>query len=177
MLERMTIGRAELSGEINVSAELQHPVVIALENGLRLRRRELESLEILRLIRFEGFAVLFFHQRHAEHVDAIALPRALGIEHEGAGNVVVIMLGACHRLSSTGAAIRSFPYIAQGAAAAKAVPGGQGTDLFRALRRLAEIPARTVSFHISRQPIFVPAARFLRPGFELWLRAPEMRGG
>ncbi len=49
-----------------------------------------------RLVRLEGLAVLVLHQRHAEHVDAVALARALGIEHEGAGNVVVVLRFAGH---------------------------------------------------------------------------------
>ena len=30
----MAVGRAELGGEIDVAAELEHPVVVALEDGL-----------------------------------------------------------------------------------------------------------------------------------------------
>src|SRR6478672_11387871 len=36
MLERMAVGRAELRGEIDVAAEFQHPVVLALEDRLAL---------------------------------------------------------------------------------------------------------------------------------------------
>src|SRR5206468_10195939 len=97
MLERMAVGGAELGGEVNVAAEFQHPVVVALENGVGLRGSEIELLEVFRLVRLEGFAVLVLHQRHAEHVDAVALARALGVEHEGAGDVVIVMLRACHR--------------------------------------------------------------------------------
>src|SRR5436305_13423378 len=40
MLERMAVGRAELSGEIDVAAALEHPVVLAFEDGLALVRRQ-----------------------------------------------------------------------------------------------------------------------------------------
>jgi len=93
----MAVGRAELGGEIDVAAELEHAVVVALEDGLGLRRREVELLEILGLVRLEGLAVLVLHQRHAEHVDAEPLARALRVEHEGAGDVVIVVLRACHR--------------------------------------------------------------------------------
>src|SRR5215203_4662529 len=36
MLERVAVGRAELGGEIDVAAELQHPVVLTLEDRLAL---------------------------------------------------------------------------------------------------------------------------------------------
>src|SRR5262245_34590043 len=96
MLERMAVGRAELGGEIDVAAELEHPVVVALEDGVGLLRRELEPLEIFRLVGAERLAVLVLHQRHAEHVDAVALARALSVEHERARNIVVILRRARH---------------------------------------------------------------------------------
>ena len=43
MLERMAVGRAELGGEVDVAAELEHPVVLALEDRLALLRRESET--------------------------------------------------------------------------------------------------------------------------------------
>src|SRR5262245_21738272 len=107
MLERMPVRGAQLGGEIDVAAELQHPVVGALENGFGLRRREVQPLEIFRLVRFQCFAVSLLHQRHAEHVDAVALALALVVELERAWYIIIIMLGACHRLSSTRTATRS----------------------------------------------------------------------
>src|SRR5262249_25176012 len=106
MTERVPVRRAELGGEIDVAAELQHAVVVALEDGLGLLRRQLELLEIFRLVRLEGLAVLVLHQRHAEHVDAVALARALGVEHEGPRDVVVVVPRACHRVISVPAAVR-----------------------------------------------------------------------
>ena len=49
MPERMAVGRAELGGEIDVAAELEHAVVVALEDGFGLLRRQVEPLEIFRL--------------------------------------------------------------------------------------------------------------------------------
>ena len=114
MPERMAVGRAELGGEIDVAAELEHAVVVALEDGFGLLRRQVELLEVLRLVRLEGLAVLVLHQRHAEHVDAEALARALRVEHEGAGDVVVFLLLASgvlarHRLSSIHAKSAGLP--------------------------------------------------------------------
>jgi hypothetical protein len=105
MPERMPVGRAELGSEIDVAAELEHAVVVALQDRFGLRRREVEFLEVLRLVRLEGLAVLILHQRHAEHVDAEPLARALRVEHDGAGDVVVVFLFAScvfarHRPSS-----------------------------------------------------------------------------
>src|SRR3954454_24525857 len=99
MAERMAIGRSELGSEIDVAAELEHAVVVALEDSVGLLTCERKPLEVFRLVRLEGLAVLVLHQRHAEHVDAVALPRALGVEHEGSRNVVVILLFAGHHLS------------------------------------------------------------------------------
>src|SRR5215475_3736312 len=94
MLERMAVGRAELGGEVDIAAELEHAVVVALEHRLGLFRRQLELLDVVRLVCLEGLAVLVLHQRHAEHVDAVALARAFGVEHEGPGDIVVVLLGA-----------------------------------------------------------------------------------
>src|SRR6516165_10507638 len=97
MLERMTVGGAEFGGEIDVAAELEHAVIVTLENSVGLFRRETELFQILRLVRLEGFAVIVLHQRHAEHIDAVALAGSLGIEHESARNIVVIVSFAGHR--------------------------------------------------------------------------------
>src|ERR1700682_635774 len=97
MAERMAVGSAEFCGEIDMATELQHAVVIALEDGVGLLRCQFELLEVFRLVRLEGLAVLVLHQRHAEHVDAKSLARAVLVEHVGAGDVVVIVLFAGHR--------------------------------------------------------------------------------
>src|SRR3984957_149808 len=97
MAERMAVGGAELCGEIDIAAELQHAVVIALEDGVGLLRRQVEFLEVFRPVPLEGLAVLALHQRPAKHVDAKSLARAVLVEHVGAGDVVVIVLFAGHR--------------------------------------------------------------------------------
>src|SRR5579864_2949630 len=58
MAERMAVGGAELGGEIDVAAELQHAVVVALEHGLALLRRQIEFFQILGLVGLERLAVL-----------------------------------------------------------------------------------------------------------------------
>src|SRR5713101_1368130 len=100
MLERVAVGGAELGGEIDVAAELEHAVVVALEDRLALLGGERKPLEVFRLVGLERLAVRLLHQRHAEHVDAVALARALGVEDEGAGDVVVVLRRAWHRLAS-----------------------------------------------------------------------------
>src|SRR5882724_990285 len=116
MAERMAVGRAELGGEVDVAAELQHAVVVALEDSVGLLRREREFLEVFGLVRLEGLAVLILHQRHAEHVDAIALPRSLRVKHEGAGDIVIILRLARHGPFSIHT-VRGLTYIAHAAAA------------------------------------------------------------
>src|SRR4051794_40560963 len=93
MPERMTVGRTELGGEIDVATELEHPIVVALEYRVGLFGRKIIFLQILGLVRLEGFAVLVLHQRHAEHVNAVALARAFGIENERARDVLVFVFG------------------------------------------------------------------------------------
>src|ERR1700730_18347399 len=98
----MAFPAARRGGEIVFPPKLQHAIVIALEYRVALLGGELKSLEIGCFVRLEGLAVFFLHQRHAEHVDAVSLPRSLGIEHERAGNVVVLLRRACHlTVSST----------------------------------------------------------------------------
>src|ERR1700722_10727966 len=106
MTERVAVGRAQLGGEIDVAAELQHAVVVALEDRLRLRWRERELLQVLRLVGLELPAVRILHQRHAEHVDAVSLAGLLRIEHESARNIVIIVRLAGHR----GSPLRRSPH-------------------------------------------------------------------
>src|SRR5262249_39727327 len=62
MTKRMAVGRAKLRSKVDVAAELQHAVVVALENGVGLRRCERKPLEVFCLVRLEGLAVLILHQ-------------------------------------------------------------------------------------------------------------------
>src|SRR5271169_3939434 len=91
MLKRMAVGRTEFRREIDISAELQHAVVIALEDGFGLLRRKIEPFEVCRLVRLEGLAVLVLHQRHAEHIDAKALTGPFSVEHKSARYVIIIV--------------------------------------------------------------------------------------
>src|SRR5262245_21250795 len=107
MAEGVAIGRAELGGEIDVAAELEHAVVVALEDRVPLLVRQRKFLQVFGFVRLEGLAVFLLHQRHAEHVDAVPLARPFGVEHERAGNVVIIVLRAWHRHSPLGPDFRS----------------------------------------------------------------------
>ena len=56
----MAVGRAELGGEIDVAAELEHAVVVALEDRLGLLRRQRNFLRYsasfaLKALRFSSF--------------------------------------------------------------------------------------------------------------------------
>ena len=64
----------------------------AVEDGFALLGRQGELVEVFFFILLEGLAVLRLHQRHAKHVDVIALARSVGIEHVRAGNIVIIVL-------------------------------------------------------------------------------------
>src|SRR5579864_7435554 len=89
ILKRQAVGGAELRGVIDVAAELQHPIPVALQDRMPLLRRHRELIEILLLIRLEGLAVRILHQRHAEHVEPIPLARALRIEDLRARYVLI----------------------------------------------------------------------------------------
>src|SRR5262249_35595243 len=56
MLERVAVGRAELGSEVDIAAKLEHPVVVALEDGFALRWREREPVEVFLLVFLERLA-------------------------------------------------------------------------------------------------------------------------
>src|SRR3954454_5782625 len=62
MPEGMAVGCAKLGREIDVAAEFEHAVVVALENRFDLLGAEFPLLQIFRFIRLERLAVLFLHQ-------------------------------------------------------------------------------------------------------------------
>src|SRR5690348_10938644 len=76
-LKRQPVGGEQFGEKVDVAAELDHAAPIALENGLALLIRHGPFLEIGSLVLLEFLAVGGLHQRHAEHVDVIALARAL----------------------------------------------------------------------------------------------------
>src|SRR5262245_43588711 len=63
MLERMAIAGAQLGGEVDVAAEFQQTIVLALEDRLALLGRELRKIliEIPGLVVLERLAVLRLH--------------------------------------------------------------------------------------------------------------------
>src|SRR5665213_3738491 len=89
VLEGQAVGRGELRGVIDIAAEPQHLIPIALEDRLLLLRRHRKAVEIGALVFLECRAALRGHHRHAEHVEMIALARAPGVEDIGPRYVVV----------------------------------------------------------------------------------------
>ena len=139
----MTVGGTELGGEIDVATELEHAVVVTLEDGLGLFGREVELLEIFRLARFECLAVLFLHERHAEHVYAISLPGSFRVKDKRARDVVIIMsLG--HKLFSDAHA-DGFPKCNFAASA----------QWFRSSLRLVQAFPMSFAVYADATPIFI----------------------
>src|SRR5579864_2274605 len=68
ILERVPVCRAKFGKEIDVAAELYQAVPVTGKDTFLLLGAHRESLEIGRLIGFEGFAVFGLHERHAEFV-------------------------------------------------------------------------------------------------------------
>src|SRR5215204_5067087 len=87
LLEGQAIGRAELGGEVDVAAELDHAIPVAIENRLFLVRAHRETIEIARLVSLERLPILGLHQGHAELVQPIPLTRPLGVENSRARDV------------------------------------------------------------------------------------------
>src|SRR5450631_3975638 len=96
LLERQAVGGAELGGEVDIAAELNHAVPITRQERLLLIGGHREPLQIAGFVGFERLAIVRLHQRHAELVEPIALPRALGVEHRGARDVVVVVHAPDH---------------------------------------------------------------------------------
>src|SRR5262245_29037912 len=92
VLKGKPVGREQLGQKIDVAAQIDHLVPVALQDGFALLLRHWEFLQIGRLVRFELRAVLGLHQRHAEHVEVIALARTLHVEERRAGDVIELIL-------------------------------------------------------------------------------------
>src|SRR6516162_8141150 len=78
----------DLGQEVDVAAEVEHPVVVPVEHGLLLVLGHRPLIEVGALVGLEPLAVLGLHQAHAELVQLVALLRALRREHPDAGYVV-----------------------------------------------------------------------------------------
>src|SRR5580698_3661831 len=88
VLERQSVGGEQLGEKIDVAAELDHAAPVAFEDCVPLLRCHGPLLQVSRFVLLELLAVRGLHQRHAEHVDVIALARALRVEQGGAGHVI-----------------------------------------------------------------------------------------
>src|SRR3954470_8885631 len=91
LLERHAVTCSELERVVDVAAELEHVEPFALQHCLALFGRERELVEVALLVRSERLAVRLVPQGHAEHVEPVPLATAPAIEHERAGNVVVLV--------------------------------------------------------------------------------------
>src|SRR5262249_14971748 len=72
-----TVGGEDLRQEVDVAAEVEHRVVVAVEHGLLLRLGHRPLVQVRPLPGLEALAVLRPHQAHAELLDGIALLDAL----------------------------------------------------------------------------------------------------
>ena len=64
---------AELGGVVDVAAHVNHPQPVPLEHAAALLFGEREAVQVAGFVGQERLAVLRLHQRHAEHVQVIAL--------------------------------------------------------------------------------------------------------
>src|SRR5881394_3566096 len=88
LLERQPVSRRELGGEVDVATEPEHAVPVTLKYYLLLLLGHRPLVEIGALVRLERSAVLGLHHGHAEHVEVIALARAIRVEHDGSRQIV-----------------------------------------------------------------------------------------
>ena len=80
ILEGDAIAGGQLGGVVDVAAEPQHAVPIPPQYGGALFGGHREAVQILRLVGLERRAVVGMPERHAEHVEVVALARLLGID-------------------------------------------------------------------------------------------------
>src|SRR6516164_5096135 len=75
------VGGEDLGQEVDVPAQVEHLVVVAVEHGLLLVFGHRPLIEVGTFAGLEPLPVLRLHQAHAELVQLIALFRARGGEH------------------------------------------------------------------------------------------------
>src|SRR5215471_16764521 len=92
LLKGFAVSGAELGGEVDVAAQFDHAVPVAVQNGLLLLGRHWKAVEIGGLVGLEGGAVVRLHQRHTELIEPVALAGAIGIEDRRPGDVVVAVM-------------------------------------------------------------------------------------
>jgi hypothetical protein len=89
LLKAFAVGGTNLGEEIDVAAERDAAVEIAVENRLLLLFRHGPFIEIGALVRLEPGPVIGLHQGHAELVQPVAVARLVGVENRRAGNVEI----------------------------------------------------------------------------------------
>src|SRR5687768_10453168 len=97
LLEGQAVAGGELERVVDVAAQLEHAQPVSREHRLALLGRECEPVEVALLVGAKGLAVGLVAQRHAEHVEPVPLATAPAVEHERAGDVVVLAGGCAHR--------------------------------------------------------------------------------
>ena len=104
------IGEGELGQGVGDPAEVQQGVPVPLHHRELLLLGHGPLVEVGPLVRQESFAVLVLHQGVEELVEMEALAGALGVEHPGAGDVLVFLLGS-HRkgLCEIGGGLLAYP--------------------------------------------------------------------
>src|ERR1019366_1053533 len=91
--------RAELRDVVYVPALLDHSEPVAFQDRFALRFRQLEFIQVRRLIGEKRLAVLILHERHAEIVEVITLRTGVLIEQVRARDIG-ILFGFAHGLLS-----------------------------------------------------------------------------
>src|SRR6185312_11709368 len=92
-LKGLPVGGEQLGQVVDVAAQLDHAAPVAIQDRLALVIGHRPLAQVLVLVGAELVAVLGLHQRHAELVDVVALPRALRVEQGRARNVIEALRG------------------------------------------------------------------------------------
>src|SRR5664279_1123954 len=80
LLEALAVGGADLGEEVDIAAEGDAAVQVARQHRLLLLLGHRPLVEAGALVRLEALAVGRLHERHAELVQVVALPRLVRIE-------------------------------------------------------------------------------------------------
>src|SRR5664279_905139 len=89
LLKALAVGRADLGEEVDVAAEGDTAVQVARQHRLLLLLGHRPLVEAGALVRLEALAVGRLHERHAELVQVVALPRLVRIEDRRSRHVEI----------------------------------------------------------------------------------------
>ena len=85
----------DLECVINIGTKFQQPDIVAVQNRLPLFLGHREFFEIGSFVAGEFLTAFRLVQRHAEHVEMIALAIAAAVQDIGARYIIIV--SACHR--------------------------------------------------------------------------------